>query len=82
MVMLIYIWDLSAENHKCALSVGQTEQQKRNAYLPGRWTDMRLLFCGFGGRSAQAELRSVATLRQNVGFQRVPLWHTTFGTKV
>ena len=27
--MLIYIWDLSAENHKCALSVVQTEQQKR-----------------------------------------------------
>ena len=27
--MLIYIWDLSAGNHKCALSVVQTEQQKR-----------------------------------------------------
>ena len=28
-VMLICIWDLSAENHKCALSVVQAEQQKR-----------------------------------------------------
>ncbi len=27
--MLIYIWDLSTENHKCVLSVMQTEQQKR-----------------------------------------------------
>jgi len=41
-----------------------------------------LPFCSFGGRGAQAKLRSVAALRQNEGFQRVPLWHTTFGTKV
>lgn len=42
--MLIYIWNLSAENHKCALSVVQTEQQKRTHIC---WTDGQICVCFF-----------------------------------
>lgn len=31
---------------------------------------------------AAAAMQAVPASRQNEGFQRAPLWHTTFGTKV
>ena len=42
--MLIYIWDLSAKNHKCAPPVVQTEQQKRTHICR---TDGQICVCFF-----------------------------------
>ena len=42
--MLIYIWDLSAKNHKCAPPVVQTEQQKRTHISR---TDGQICVCFF-----------------------------------
>ena len=79
-MLIVFGIDPQRQSQMC-LGCGQTGQQKGSALLPDCRVVMRSLFVvledGAHKQNCEVWLRS-----DKEGFQRVPIWHTTFGTKV